>query len=428
MNRLEPLEPLESSKPRGMPEWRLNLYALVMAVFLIMCSFSMVLPFLPQYLKGMGVNAHLETWSGLILGASFFAGAIMSPVWGALGDRYGQKSMVIRSGVSIAVVNLLMALASTPYHLLVLRVLNGLLGGFMPASQALVAAMVPDREMAFALGLVQVSVAAGGISGPVIGGAFADTIGMRLTFVAASLMVGLATLIVVVLIRPPRRPKMRLADGGHAAAGCGLFDGLAPALSGVLPALAGLMRRPGVRQVLAVVLVTQVTAMSVQPVMALIIEGMARKSVSLLTGVVLSAAGLATLIATPLWTRLSHRFGPDLVIWTGLLGAGFTTVWQGVAASAAGMGAARFWFGFFHCGASQMTNVVLARVAGAGLRGSAYGLASSVWMLGGVVGPAIGGLLASLYGLRAPFWFNALLLALTALWVWRLVTRRRFAA
>ena len=88
----------------GTAGWRRDVWFLAAGVFLTIVSFSMVLPFLPLYLKEMGVTRGVETWAGLIYGASFLSGGLMAPVWGSLGDRFGQKAMVLRSGVAIALV------------------------------------------------------------------------------------------------------------------------------------------------------------------------------------------------------------------------------------------------------------------------------------------------------------------------------------
>lgn len=383
-----------------MTGWRKNVYVLAAADFLAIASFTMFLPFLPLYLREMGVRQHLETWAGAIFGASFLAGGLMSPVWGALGDRFGHRAMVVRSGVSITVVHALMGLASSPLHLLGLRMLNGLLGGFLPASNALVAATVPSHRVGEALGALQVAVAAGGIVGPLLGGVVADAVGMRETFWAAAAVMGLATALVFALVRA------EVQKAGEAAQ------------PGLVAALAGVARAPGVAAVLAAIFLTQVGATAVQPVIALVVEGMGGGGVSVRAGTVFAAAGLAMALGTPLWSRTgAGRAG--VLLGAALAGAGATTLLQGMAQSAAALAASRFGFGFFQAGASQLSNAILARLVGDGARGSAFGLASAIWMLGAVAGPLLGGLAAGRLGLRGPFWLAAVLLLAAAAWLLR---------
>ncbi len=291
-----------------------------------------------------------------------------------------------------------MGLAASPLHLLALRLVNGLLGGFLPASNALVAATVPSARVGEALGALQVAVAAGGIVGPLVGGVVADAVGMRETFWAAAAVMALATILVYLLVRVEVQR--------------------APATSGpgVVARLAGVARLPGVAAVLAAVFLTQIGATAVQPVIALVVEGMGGGGVSLRAGTVFAAAGLAMALGTPLWSRTGAATAGR---WLGaaLAGAGVTSLLQGLAGSAAQMAVARFGFGFFQAGASQLANAILARLVGDGQRGSAFGLASAIWMLGAVAGPVLGGLAAGRLGLRGPFWLAALLLVAAAAWL-----------
>jgi hypothetical protein len=57
-----------------------------------MIGLSMVVPFLPLYLRELGVHGDeaVKIWSGLIFAAPFMIGAFLQPIWGVLGDRYGR--------------------------------------------------------------------------------------------------------------------------------------------------------------------------------------------------------------------------------------------------------------------------------------------------------------------------------------------------
>lgn len=375
--------------------WRVDVWLLAAGTFLTMVSFSMVLPFLPLYLREMGVRSGVETWSGLIYGASFLSGGLMAPVWGSLGDRVGQKAMVLRSGVGIALAHVLMSRAASPEQLLLLRVLNGLLGGFLPAANALVVAIVPAAEVGGALSLLQVASGAGTIAGPLFGGALADGVGIRGTFLAAAAVMGLSTALVAAFVRAGGRPP--------AAAARERREGLGTLLAG----------RP-LQAALLLVFAVQAASMAVQPVIALLVARLDDAAVSLQAGAVFSAAGLASLVGTPAFSALARRRGPWLSI--ALAGGGLAMGLQGLAASVAQLGAARFAFGLFQGGASVLGNVLVAGAVAPARRGSAFGLASSAWMLGSVVGPVVGGAAASLLGLRGPFWVAAGLLLALAAW------------
>ncbi len=378
--------------------WRRDVYALAVADFLCLVSFTMFLPFLPLYLREMGVSRHLEAWSGLIFGASFLAGGIMSPVWGALGDRYGHRLMLVRSGIAITAVHLLFGFAVAPWQLLALRLLNGLAGGFLPASNALVAAVVPGAEVGRALGLLQASVAAGGITGPLAGGLVAGWLGLRATSFGAAAVMGVAALLSWSLVRavPPVRP-----------AGGSILTGLRSAVA-----------HAGVRRVVALVFLVQAATTAGQPVLALLVERVASAGGARLpavTGFVFAAAGLATALFTPLWARLAEGRSGRRLLTVALGGTAFTSALHTLAATTAQLVGVRLLFGVFSAGAAQVANVLLAEAAEPGQRGRAFGLASSAWMLGVVAGSAGGGWAAQRWGVVSPFWLAGLILLPAAL-------------
>jgi DHA1 family multidrug resistance protein-like MFS transporter len=146
-----------------------------------MLGMSMFLPFLPLYVRELGVTelAKVEAVSGLLFAAPFFAATVATPVWGFLGDRHGRKLMVVRASFGLALATLLMGFARTIPQLLVLRVAQGAVSGFIAAALALMASAAPRERMGYALGTLQTAIPTGTILGPLIGGALADLIGYR---------------------------------------------------------------------------------------------------------------------------------------------------------------------------------------------------------------------------------------------------------
>src|SRR5436305_4550459 len=95
--------------------WKRNLLILWIGVFFTAASFNMVVPFLPLFLIKIGVHQHTEMWSGLIYSSTFVAGALSSPFWGRVADKYGRRPMIIRAGFVLFVVYTLMAFVTNPY-------------------------------------------------------------------------------------------------------------------------------------------------------------------------------------------------------------------------------------------------------------------------------------------------------------------------
>lgn len=128
--------------PSDVPiNWKRNLTVTWLGCFLTGAAFSLVMPFLPLYVEQLGVTGHsaLNMWSGLVFSITFLFSAIASPFWGGLADRKGRKIMLLRSALGMAIVMLLMGMAQNIWQFLILRALLGLLGGFIPNANALIA-------------------------------------------------------------------------------------------------------------------------------------------------------------------------------------------------------------------------------------------------------------------------------------------------
>lgn len=134
--------------------WKRNLTVTWLGCFLTGAAFSLVMPFLPLYVEQLGVTGHsaLNMWSGLVFSVTFLFSAVASPFWGGLADRKGRKIMLLRSALGMAIVMLLMGLAQNIWQFLILRALLGLLGGFIPNANALIATQIPRHKSGWALG------------------------------------------------------------------------------------------------------------------------------------------------------------------------------------------------------------------------------------------------------------------------------------
>lgn len=184
--------------------WKVNLLVLWFGQFLVNAGMTMITPFLTLYLaKDLGVQGEHEIgiWAGLIFAANFLTSFIFQPLWGKLADKYGRKIMLLRSSFGMAIVMVLMGFAQSLYNLLLLRLLNGTISGFNPASIALVSGTTPKERMGFSMGLMQSGSVAGTILGPLIGGLLADLIGFRPIFYVVGALLFIASLLALFLVK-----------------------------------------------------------------------------------------------------------------------------------------------------------------------------------------------------------------------------------
>ncbi|WP_322907512.1 MFS transporter [Paenibacillus sp. SGZ-1009] len=383
--------------------WKRNLVIIWIGVFFCSMAYSISIPFLPIFLETeLGVTSHLAVWSGVAFGITFLASALISPFWGSLADKYGRKPMLIRSGFSLAVLYFISYFVTDPYVFLCVRLFQGLLAGFIPASIALVGTNTPEDKTGYALGIMATSGATGTIIGPLIGGVVSYYIGNRNAFLFSALIVLIAALIATIWVkehnfnRSAKRSNVR--DDIRQAAANPIFVSLL-VLSGV----------------------ANFSVMILEPLITIYVKGLgvSTSSASLSAGIVFSAVGVATLIMAPRWGKIGSRIGFGKVLLIGLIGSGIGNILQFLLANIWGFGMLRFGYGLFFAAVMPSINALIVRVTPADFRGRAFGLNQSATQIATMAGPLIGGLLGSLLDIRYVFIINGLLLLVCAVFVAR---------
>src|SRR4030095_12883066 len=137
--------------------WRRNVWALTLTVFISFVGFQFFSPFLPLYIRDLGVTdpAKIALWSGLQAAVTPAMAGILSPVFGRLADRFGRKVMLIRSLIGFVVIVAAMGLVTSVEQLFLLRVLMGFFAGFTPMVMALATVSAPRDKVPAAIGMVQ---------------------------------------------------------------------------------------------------------------------------------------------------------------------------------------------------------------------------------------------------------------------------------
>lgn len=389
----------------GSPAWRVTLWTMLAVQVIMSLSFTFLSPVMPLFLPELGVASdfHLYLWSGLLGSVTSLVAAFTSPLWGRMSDRLGRKLMVLRSAFAIAVCTALMGLALNVWHLLAARLLMGAFAGFSAASVVLIASQVPQRKLASSLGLMSTAQLVGSLVGPVIGGALADLTGSyRLPFFCGAALSMTAFLLAWWLVpenfSPPKaaaRPRSILASMRLMVA------------NGAMAAL------------VLVLLLTQFATQAVQPVVALYVQDILgdRPDLATLSGVALSVTGLAGVIAVPLLSRASDRFGEKRIIMVALLGAALMTAPQALSHSYLVFVLERFGLGLFIGAIVPITNALIGRLTEPEERGFTYGMTSSAYFLGNSMGPISGGTVAAFVGLPWVFVLTTILLLLGLAWV-----------
>jgi len=388
--------------PASSVSWQRNLAVLWFAEFTAIFGFSFAFPFLPLYLRDLGVHTpnELALWAGLSGGASGFALAVSSPLWGAIADRYGRKSMLIRAMIGGGVTVLVMGFARGKVDVVVLRFIQGLTSGTVAAATALVATGTPRHKVGWALGILSSSIATAGAVGPALGGIVsAYTHNLRLLFIGGGLLLLVSTLPVLLLVREP--PYER-----RAAAASPALAVLRQAGSGTLAAIVVLLVAQGF---------LQMSFSAFQPLVALRILAHAGNDVNTITGITFGAIGLASAVAAVVYSGAAKRFGYLQVAITTAVLMGLAEVACGVVPSPITIVFAGAVAGFAYGALQPAVSSMIGLESPAVVQARIFGLAASATALGFGIGPVLGGAAAAETGLTVGLVIAAVLAAVVAI-------------
>ena len=400
MDRASRPDPNASQSPvpeaTGAAHWRRNLYVCLFGSFTTIAAMTLLLPFLPLYVAQLGVQtqAAVVQWSGVAYGATFLGAGLMAPLWGKLADLYGRKPILIRASLGMAVTMSLIGTAQNVWQLVALRLLAGLLGGYSSGAVVLVATQTPRDRSGWALGTLSTGAMAGALIGPLIGGALPSLIGVRETFYLAGGVIFVAFLATCFLIKEDRssaaRPARRRARRGAWA---------------MIPD-----RRPVIAMLVTATLL-MLANMSIEPIITVYVGQLAHSGdVALVSGVVMAASALGSILAAPRLGRLADRVGSWTVIVGCLLATALLLIPQAFVASAWQLVALRFLMGISLAGLLPSINALLRHSVPDAVVGTILGYATSAQFAGQVVGPLVGGFVGGHFGMRAVFLATAALL------------------
>jgi DHA1 family multidrug resistance protein-like MFS transporter len=184
-------------------------------VFIAFVGFQFFSPFLPLYVRELGVTdpAAIALWSGLLAAVTPAVSGLLAPLFGRLADRFGRKMMLIRSLAAFTVIIALMGLVRSVQQLFVARLLMGFFAGFTPMAIALASVSAPRDKTSIAIARVQGAQLLSVAVGPAVGGLVASRLGIRPAFFVTAGMCVLALVALIFLFQEarPDGPETRRA-------------------------------------------------------------------------------------------------------------------------------------------------------------------------------------------------------------------------
>jgi DHA1 family multidrug resistance protein-like MFS transporter len=395
--------------------WRRNVYAVTAACFLGFAGFTLVMPFLPLFIAQLGVTGvgSIAIWTGVSLGITPGLTALLAPAWGRLGDRYGRKIMVERSMISFVVLMTAMAFVTRAWHVLAIRIVQGIFAGYGSLSVAMAAESAPRDRMPSAIGLVQTAQRLGPAVGPVIGGVLAGLVGLRRAFLVTALLYAIGLAVVWVMYDDHAVARRHELDTD-----IDLMPGAVKGSTGPVTFRSVLAFR-NFMLMMGVIFGLQFVDRSFGPILPLYVEqiGIAHARVPLVAGVLFSIMACSGALGHHVCGKLLQRFPTRLVIVGGAVVAGGGSVLVAanqvwllcVAAVLLGLG----------IGAAMTASYTAAgSVIPARAHGTGFGVLTSASLIGMASSPLIAGLLGGT-SIRAVFFLNVAVMAVVAAMVHR---------
>lgn len=361
--------------------WKILLAMMVTFALMMSSSYTMLIPFLPIYMQSeLGATAdNVSLWSGVTYAITFAISAFVSPIWGKLSDKMGKKPMIIRASFLLAITYFLGGIVRTPFELFLVRAFQGIASGLWPACLVMMWACVPKNKIGISMGLMQSANICGGIIGPLLGGILATAFGMRNSFYVGAVALSLITVTTILFIKePPVAPEKEINKAQNTS-------------------YLTFIKDKNILILLLCVCMTNLVILQIQPIVSLYVQQLSHNSdkAVLLTGFIMSLGGIAGALASPLWGKTGQKVGFYKTITLAFISAGLLMSLQGVPNSLVLFGLMQFLCGLGFSGIFPSANSILVLLTPPSSRGMGFGSLFSAQMIGGALGPVIGGVIVS---------------------------------
>jgi DHA1 family multidrug resistance protein-like MFS transporter len=346
-----------SETPKALRRMNMATAALLVQ-FLVSVAFNLMGGFMPLFISSdLGYSLIDATyWTGIAALVSSSLMALTAPFWGWMCDRVGVKKIMLLVIVGNIIVYSGMALSTDVIRIILFRGLQGTFGGLSTVMFALVASVVPARDLKKALSYQMAAMTMGSLIAPGIGGVMASFAGYRLTLASSAILFVCIIPVVSILSMPP--PEAKKSDARRFT-----FEDFKL----ILP------------DVVALVLVY--TSISfIAPTISWFLEslGIPYEQLLLFTTVATVLNGLAFAVATPLMTKvITDRSLPILSV-----GAGVAIMATAFVVTPIQFIALRVLIGAMQAGIPP--NLLGGK---SGMRGTGMGFLNSARFLGMAIGP-----------------------------------------
>lgn len=390
-----------------MQNWKRIVYTMAAIQIGTGISIIGVVAFIPLFLTSeLGVTDPGEAafWAGLISGVTPFFVAIAAPFWSMQADRRGPRFALSMILFILGVVIAWMYFTRSPVELLILRMIQGMSGGFVAVGMSLVMNVTPKKQLTWAMGVFQASMVMGVMFGPLVGGMIADTLGYRMPFVIFCALSFLC--LVAVRLMVPKRIGLEQARGREP----------------FMKQLSYFIKNPVVRLMVMLQFLCNCGMTGIGPILPLYIKEMMRgdaMAVATIVGIIIFVAGATSVTSSLNVSRLAARISmPKILIFASLV-TGVNFILQYLMPEVWTLGFMRGLTGFSLGMIMPLANTILAQAVPAEKRTMVVGFSTSFALMGNVAGPMASGAIAMQWGYGMVFWSTAFCFFLAACVIYR---------
>lgn len=390
-----------------MQNWKRIVYTMAAIQIGTGISIIGVVAFIPLFLTSeLGVTDPGEAafWAGLISGVTPFFVAIAAPFWSMQADRRGPRFALSMILFILGVVIAWMYFTRSPVELLILRMIQGMSGGFVAVGMSLVMNVTPKKQLTWAMGVFQASMVMGVMFGPLVGGMIADTLGYRMPFVIFCALSFLC--LVAVRLMVPKQIGLEQARKKEP----------------FMKQLSYFMKNPVVRLMVMLQFLCNCGMTGIGPILPLYIKEMMggdAMAVATIVGIIIFVAGATSVTSSLNVSRLVQRISmPKILIFASLV-TGVNFILQYLMPEVWTLGFMRGLTGFSLGMIMPLANTILAQAVPAEKRTMVVGFSTSFALMGNVAGPMASGAIAMQWGYGMVFWSTAFCFFLAACVIYR---------
>ncbi len=359
-----------------------NLYIIALIAIVNALGYGIIIPVLYTYSQKYGLS---DFQNGLLFATFSVCQFLSTPIIGRMSDKYGRRPLLLASLTGTALSFFLMAFAPSAIFLFIARALDGITAGNIPVASAVITDTTDEKNRAKGFGIIGASFGFGFIFGPAIS---AITVGYSesLPFIIAG-VISIVAVIATALLLPETNKHMGEVKKGK------LFDfrSMATALT---------QKNVGPTLLITGLYFTAFSLMiyAFQPYATKGLN-MDPKGISML----FTLFGIVGLISQVfILPRVTKAFSIKQLFQNSLLFVAFTFVAFFGARTVLLYSVVSFFLALGNSLIQPLTQTILSEETDAKSQGAMQGLNASYMSIGQIIGPIIGGAIATI-GILYPF-------------------------